>query len=230
MGWFEAEILQHSDIPVISAEAVSMEDVTVDVGSTALNFPLIKVHGSLMMVAWIFAASIGIVMARYFKTITGETYKKAHPILGIIVTALCVINPIMALFRPHPNTPNRPIFNWAHWAVGTAAHIMGVVTIFFGVRLEKSAAPDYIIYVLVAFVAWQFLIHLLLELTQCVGRNSDRSDMYEMSSPGSHTKPASSGEQSTFAKQLLLGTHMLVVTGFIIALLVILNIEDDHDH
>lgn len=33
--------------------------------------------------------------------------------------------PIMALFRPGPNDKNRPIFNWAHWAVGMAAHILG---------------------------------------------------------------------------------------------------------
>ena len=33
--------------------------------------------------------------------------------------------PIMALFRPGPKDKNRPIFNWAHWAVGMAAHILG---------------------------------------------------------------------------------------------------------
>ncbi|KAK7508102.1 hypothetical protein BaRGS_00000341, partial [Batillaria attramentaria] len=195
---FVGGIGMHDDIPDVSAEPISLEDVTMDSGSVTLTFPLIKVHGSLMMVAWIFAASIGLVVARYFKTvwpdstwcgqkiwfqihrasmvlvlfatvtgfviifvevggyseITGDTYKKAHPILGIVVTILCVVNPIMALFRPGPKTPNRPIFNWAHQAVGTAAHITGVVTIACGVLLEKSAAPDYIVYVLGAFAAW----------------------------------------------------------------------------
>lgn len=33
--------------------------------------------------------------------------------------------PIMALFRPGPKDKNRPIFNWAHWAVGMGAHILG---------------------------------------------------------------------------------------------------------
>ena len=31
--------------------------------------------------------------------------------------------PIMAIFRPHPGTPFRPIFNWAHFIVGTLAYI-----------------------------------------------------------------------------------------------------------
>lgn len=39
--------------------------------------------------------------------------------------AVLKFQPIMALFRPGPNDKNRPIFNWAHWAVGMAAHILG---------------------------------------------------------------------------------------------------------
>ena len=54
----------------------------------------------------------------------------AHPVLGLITLLLALTNPIMALFRPHPGTPHRPIFNWAHWAVGNSAHLLAVVTIF----------------------------------------------------------------------------------------------------
>ena len=54
----------------------------------------------------------------------------AHPVLGLITLLLAVTNPIMALFRPHPGTTHRPIFNWAHWAVGNSAHLLAVVTIF----------------------------------------------------------------------------------------------------
>jgi hypothetical protein len=31
----------------------------------------------------------------------------------------------MAYFRPHPDGPRRYIFNWAHWLVGKAAHVLG---------------------------------------------------------------------------------------------------------
>ena len=54
----------------------------------------------------------------------------AHPVLGLITLLFAITNPIMALFRPHPGTTHRPIFNWAHWAVGNSAHILAVVTIF----------------------------------------------------------------------------------------------------
>ena len=32
--------------------------------------------------------------------------------------------PIMAIFRPHPGTDKRPIFNVAHTLVGTAAYVV----------------------------------------------------------------------------------------------------------
>lgn len=48
-----------------------------------------------------------------------------HAILGLITTILCFIQPIGAYFRPHPGTSKRPIFNWAHWFGGNAAHIIG---------------------------------------------------------------------------------------------------------
>lgn len=48
-----------------------------------------------------------------------------HAILGTVTTILCFIQPIGAIFRPHPGTKNRPLFNWLHWLVGNAAHIVG---------------------------------------------------------------------------------------------------------
>jgi hypothetical protein len=29
------------------------------------------------------------------------------------------------VYRPHPGTKYRPIFNWAHWFVGNSAFILG---------------------------------------------------------------------------------------------------------
>ncbi|XP_070194189.1 serine-rich adhesin for platelets-like isoform X2 [Littorina saxatilis] len=263
---------KHSQAPLISSLAASLQDFSVNIGGSA-DFPvLVKAHGSLMMVAWIFAASLGIIFARHFKTmwegsswfgekvwfqihracmiiaflatvvafiiifvevggyseIEGEGYKEAHPIIGIIVTILTVINPVLAVFRPHPGTKNRPIFNWVHWAVGTAAYILGVISIFFGLTLDKAGAPDYATYILAAFVGWQFLVSILLEIAQCMGRNSGRSNMYEMSdmNGGDASKPPQVAE-SNFYKQVLIILHVFVVSGFTIALIVVLNIGSD---
>ena len=55
-----------------------------------------------------------------------------------------------------------------HWFVGNAAQIVGVVAIFFAVELDKAELPkpetDYL---LIAFVAFHFLMHLVLSLLMC---------------------------------------------------------------
>lgn len=53
------------------------------------------------------------------------TGSNPHALIGLFTTLLAFIQPIMAYFRPHPGTPKRYIFNWAHWFVGNAAHILG---------------------------------------------------------------------------------------------------------
>lgn len=254
------------DTTIVSTQTAALTDFTVDI-SGGVDNPLIKAHGSLMLIAWVFAASIGIVFARYFKNvwedkklfdqkiwfqvhrtsmvivllatviafiiifvevdgyseISGEGYKKAHPILGIIVTALTVINPIMAMFRCHPGTKNRPIFNWAHWGVGTGAYILGIITIFFGLSLDESGAPEYAIYVMAAFVAWQGCLQIVLEILQFVANHSGHSNEYELSNMANSEK-ASEQKPSTFYKVVLGAVHVLVVTAFVIALIVILNV------
>ena len=30
----------------------------------------------------------------------------------------------MAIFRPHPEDSSRAFFNWAHWGVGSSAHML----------------------------------------------------------------------------------------------------------
>ena len=53
-----------------------------------------------------------------------------HAVIGVVTTALAFIQPFMAYFRPHPGTPKRFIFNWAHWLVGNSSHILGSTFIF----------------------------------------------------------------------------------------------------
>ena len=50
-------------------------------------------------------------------------------ILGCIVTALVVTNPIMAFFRPGGDDPKRPIFNLFHHVVGYSSLILSVAAI-----------------------------------------------------------------------------------------------------
>ena len=75
---------------------------------------------------------------------------------------LCFIQPLMALFRPHPNGKYRPLFNWTHWFVGNSAQIVAFAAIFFAVELQKAELPPETTYLLIAYVIFHALVHLFL--------------------------------------------------------------------
>lgn len=48
-----------------------------------------------------------------------------HSIMGMTTAALCFWQGFMSIFRPAPNDPQRPVFNFMHGTVGKFAHILG---------------------------------------------------------------------------------------------------------
>ncbi|XP_072023861.1 putative ferric-chelate reductase 1 [Amphiura filiformis] len=106
-----------------------------------------------------------------------------HAIFGTVVTCLAIINPIMAIFRPHPGEPRRPLFNWAHWAVGTSAHLIAMATICLalGYRSARSlinGLPDYLFWLVIGFIIFHIIVWILLHIKRnnILNRNSDASN------------------------------------------------------
>ncbi|PAA51129.1 hypothetical protein BOX15_Mlig013689g1 [Macrostomum lignano] len=171
---------------------------------------LAKAHGCFMILAWVLCASIGTLIARYYKLqwpgrllgreafwfqlhriLMGFTCcltllsfilifidlrgysgldsfpELLHPILGIIVTILTFMNPLIALCRCDPSHENRPCFNWIHWLVGTIAYVLAVLNLFLGLRLERAgdlSSINYHIWLLIFFVLFQFIVEIILEI------------------------------------------------------------------
>ncbi|XP_052778173.1 putative ferric-chelate reductase 1 [Mya arenaria] len=132
-----------------------------------------QVHRACMVVALVLN-SIGFILIfvaiKGYSTILGETYLKSHPVLGIIVTGLCLTNPIMAFFRPGGDSDKRWIFNWAHWGVGMTAYILSAVTICFGFKLPKARTPSYAIYIMIVYVIYVIIIDVIFELIECMNK------------------------------------------------------------
>ncbi|EFX80429.1 hypothetical protein DAPPUDRAFT_304120 [Daphnia pulex] len=125
-------------------------------------------HTILMMVTWTLTMIAFILI---FSELGGWTSIPAkqnpHAVIGLITTLLAFIQPIMAYFRPHPDGPRRYIFNWAHWLVGKAAHVLGVVCIFLAVGLDKAAIPYWVTWLIVVYSVIYILSHIILTLSQC---------------------------------------------------------------
>jgi len=182
----------------------------------------IILHGSFMIGAWICAASLGIMIARYYKqtwtasrccnldqwfiwhrmfmmltwglTIAGfvlilleldglsKTFDtNPHALLGFITVGLCFIQPFIALIRCSPNHRHRGWFNWTHWFIGNSAQILGIVCIFYAVDLSKAQLPrpetDWL---LVGFVAFHFITHLLMSCVTCVSESQSNKSGYPL--------------------------------------------------
>ncbi|VVC86910.1 unnamed protein product [Leptidea sinapis] len=147
-----------------TGEPLALSTVGTAAASSKL---LLKLHGSFMIAAWIGTASLGILLARYFrKTWVGKTFGGkdiwfANTDGGDVATDRGRVHPDSsgggrldwywrqpsrdygdcysgAYFRPHPGTNKRPIFNWAHWLLGNSAHILGTST--FSLPLYSPAS------------------------------------------------------------------------------------------
>ncbi|KAG8009294.1 Ferric-chelate reductase 1 [Nibea albiflora] len=91
-------------------------------------------QGVLMLTAWMWTVSSAVFIARHYKHLWPDTtllgqrlwFQRAgsHPYIGCTVMALSVIQPIMAILRPAPESPRRFIFSWMHFAAGTVCQIL----------------------------------------------------------------------------------------------------------
>ncbi|XP_066596553.1 putative ferric-chelate reductase 1 homolog isoform X3 [Prorops nasuta] len=231
----------------------------------ASNNLLIRVHGALMLAAWIGTASVGILLARYYRQtwvssqLCGKDHwfawhrffmvltwlmtissfviifvelgdwssQTIHASVGLATTILCFIQPFMAAMRPHPGAPRRSLFNWTHWFIGNAAQICGIIAIFFAVRLSKAKLPEWVDWVLVAYVVFHVLTHLVLTFLGCA---SDRQasqrvnsfPMKDMHARGSMVHPdARRDAPHAGARKTIFGIYFVVVAAFTAALVVI---------
>ncbi|CAG0921481.1 unnamed protein product [Notodromas monacha] len=85
-----------------------------------------RFHQTFMVTTWSLTMAAFVLI---FLEIGGWTSVKIsrnpHAVLGCVTTGLCFLQPIGALFRPHPDSKRRPIFNWLHWFGGNSAQIIG---------------------------------------------------------------------------------------------------------
>jgi len=203
--------IKHHTVKTVSGEARGLGEVGSVKSKSKL---LIFLHGAFMIGAWICSASLGIILARYYKqtwtehrcqnldqwfiwhrnfmmltwslTIAGfimillelkgltETlWMSPHAFVGFTTVGLCFLQPFLALVRCSPNDSMRPLFNWVHWFIGNSAQILAIVAIFYAVDLPKAELPrPQTDWLLVAFVAFHFLTHLVLSAINCSQDNN----------------------------------------------------------
>ncbi|XP_043645679.1 putative ferric-chelate reductase 1 homolog isoform X2 [Drosophila teissieri] len=156
----------------------------------------------------------------------------AHSIIGLITVILCFLQPIGALFRPGPNDKKRPYFNWGHWLGGNLAHILGIVTIFFSVKLPKAELPEWMDWILVSFVVVHVLVHLIFSIGGMASERhlSQRANTFQMGDMSHHQQHAMRNGMSMERKmdapyagmrKGLLGVYGVVLVLFVTVLILL---------
>lgn len=84
-----------------------------------------------------------------------------------------ILNPLGALFRPHPDASNRWLFNWLHWFGGNVGHITAAAAILLASGLSAAALPKSFLFIVMAWILIHVLMHFIFQFhTSCVNNSS----------------------------------------------------------
>ncbi|XP_051266202.1 putative ferric-chelate reductase 1 isoform X2 [Dicentrarchus labrax] len=126
----------------------------------------------------------------------------SHPYIGCTVMALSVIQPIMAILRPAPESPRRIIFSWLHFAAGTVGQILAAACVFLGAAQQALLLPSpWSPVVLTGWLLWIVLVDQLLlihsySLRRRGNSNSDETEII-------HSESQQPGKMSKVKKMML---------------------------
>ncbi|CAF0806484.1 unnamed protein product [Didymodactylos carnosus] len=196
-----------------------------------------SVHRALMSCAAILTslAFVFILIYRQGSWVEKSQSKEyAHSIVGILVVVFAFIQPIMALFRCHPEHLYRFIYNYLHALVGFSALVLSISAIFlalyfsiFNFKTNNSWA------IMTAWSCWIVLIFFIFECLEFCFKNdrrSEKNDAYQLDSNGHANgtiSEATDEEKSNPIKDklkgLLLILHILVAFGLSLALVIIIG-------
>ncbi|WAR02272.1 FRRS1-like protein [Mya arenaria] len=156
---------KHDVRPLTSDQKADFQSF-MEIGASA-NDLLYKVHGILMVLAWMLMASAGIFMARFYKEVWPEGMEWCNLKRWFV--------PLMAMCRPKPGESKRVLFNVAHGSAGSIAHTLSIVNLFSGLWLAEESVTANTNIVLWVFVGWIIFIHTSSHIYDCVKRRDQKN-------------------------------------------------------
>lgn len=105
----------------------------------------------------------------------GDFHASYHSIIGSITLALALLQPIAGVFRPDITKPSRPLFNWLHFSIGNITHVLAIITICFAFSMSRSAVPSWLHYILIGYVVFYILMHIIFTTINISGEIRSKS-------------------------------------------------------
>lgn len=201
-----------------------------------------SIHRTCMVAAllcFLFAAVVIVIHVGSYIMPSEGLVRFLHAVFGTTVIVLGICNWLMALFRPHPGTPNRPIYNWAHWSVGTVAFYLALATILLGIvdypdRPLLGGIPNTVFWVTVIFIMFHIVVWGFLQyITVFVESKGRENDVPLVDDADEMEKSPINGNISTSTsarlKQMLLWVYMtgVIITVLVVVIGIIIAKEED---
>ncbi|XP_034636171.1 putative ferric-chelate reductase 1 isoform X2 [Trachemys scripta elegans] len=180
------KIQKHPRTPFITPQKVNISSYEA-VGGTSSTPSIIKAHGALMLIAWMTTGSIGMIFARYLKNAIGKTLlgkdiwfqdAEAHAVIGCIVMILSFFQPVIAFFRPSPQSKRRFIFNWFHALNAFVIKVLAVAVIFLGLQMLDSSPSRWMVKTMGGFVGWEALVYIMLDANAWLKKKEKYEDSH----------------------------------------------------
>jgi len=153
-----------------------------------------QAHRTLMTIT-VLLTIVGLVLA--FVHTGGWQYDSTfisnypHPVLGLVTAILAFIQPIMAFFRPHPQTEWRVWFNWAHFLVGNAAMTLAFASIILAASLKSiPVSVTGFLACIAVYIAVYVIAHLVLTGSSMYYCREEATEVHPMSEKGSMSEAA----------------------------------------
>jgi hypothetical protein len=161
----------------------------------------------------------------------------AHSIMGVLIVCFATIQVWMALFRCHPSSKFRFIYNWIHRTTGLLAFVLSVPTIFIVINL-LPLNHNGLVAILSLWTAWVVIVVVAFEFLQHqskIRRNSSnnhrgtKQTAHELSRIDHQQNQATVVEEEDLesdgvnkAKLILLSVHAVIAIALVIPLIVLI--------
>nr|XP_006119892.2 putative ferric-chelate reductase 1 isoform X1 [Pelodiscus sinensis] len=120
-----------------------------------------QIHLFLMVIT--VAETIAAFVLAFVEEMGWNSDTSDHGIIGCIVMILSFFQPVIACFRPSPESKRRFIFNWFHALNALVIKVLAVAAIFLGLQLFDTSPSLWMVKTMGGFVGWEALAYIMLD-------------------------------------------------------------------
>ncbi|XP_034636170.1 putative ferric-chelate reductase 1 isoform X1 [Trachemys scripta elegans] len=147
------------------------------IGKTLLGKDIwFQIHLSLMVIT--VAETITAFVLAFVAVMGWANDAEAHAVIGCIVMILSFFQPVIAFFRPSPQSKRRFIFNWFHALNAFVIKVLAVAVIFLGLQMLDSSPSRWMVKTMGGFVGWEALVYIMLDANAWLKKKEKYEDSH----------------------------------------------------